>query len=315
MDLSDKLDAAFHQIDFLHVNKGLGIFVGNDIVKVVHFPFEVHQKISVNSHFSPLELYCYLYSVRYYKLLVIQQKAIHLYNGLETSLNEIMNSDFPSIYEEEYEYSPSSKIISHGSTVVKQYEKDTQELQEIRQKEFYRKTDNQLPKYFNLDDAVILSAGANEMSNYFKVSKNKNLFDGHLTGSFAFKDTNILGIKAWEKLKEIECIKMEKMLSQLQEDVGRNLAVFGLQQVISAAEEAKGRNLFLDKDFNYLGHVTANGVTYHSGTRSKDKEHFVVNEVYERILRMVRKAGGNIVFVSKGMLDKFEGIALQLRYP
>jgi hypothetical protein len=313
--LCDKLDAAFQQVDFVHVNKGLGIFVGEEITKVVHFPFEVHQKIAVNSHFSSLELYCYLHSVRSYKLLLIQQQAIHLYNGNETSLNEIMNVDFPSIYEEEFEYSPSSKITSHGSTVMKQYEKDTQELHEIRQKAFYRRTDNLLSKYFQPEDEVILSAGVNEISNFFKVSKNKNLFDGQLSGGFAFKDTISLGIKAWEKLKEIEHLKMEKILTLLKEDFGRNLAVYGLQQVINAAEDGKGRNLLLDKDFNYLGHVTANGLTYHSGTRSKDKEHFVVNEVYERVIKIVSAAGGKILFVNKGMLDDYEGIAMQLRYP
>ena len=313
--LCDKLDATFQQIDFLHVKKGIGIFVGNEIVKVVHFPFEVHQKIAVNSQFSALELSFYLFSVRSYKLLAIQQHAIHLYDGFETSLNEIMNTDFPSIYEEEFEYAHTSKIVSHGSTVLKQYEKDTQQLHEIRQKEFYRKTDQILSKYFHSDDTVILSAGKNELSNFLEVSQNKKLIDGKLIGSFVFKDTITLGNKAWEKIKEIEHQKMEKMLLQLQEDVGRNLAVFGLQQVINAAEEAKGRNLFIDKDFNYSGHVTANGLTFHSGTRSNDKEHFVVNEVYERIIRMVRKSGGNIFFADKGMLDDWEGIAMQLRYP
>ncbi len=313
--LCDKLDAAFQQIDFVHVNKGLGIFAGNEIIKVVHFPFEVHQKIAVNSHFSCLELYCYLHSVRSYKLIVIQQKAIHLYNGLETNLNEVMNADLPSFYEEEFEYTPSSKITSHGSTVMKQYEKDTKQLHEIRQMEFYRRADNMLSKYIQPEDEVILFSGVNEISNFLKVSKNKKLFDGQISGGFAFKDTISLGIKAWTKLKEMEYLKIEKMITQLKEDVGRNLAVCGLQQVINAAEEGKGRNLFLDKDFNYLGHVTANGLTYHSGTRSKDKEHFIVNEVYERVIRMVSKTGAKIIFVNKGMLDDFEGIAMQLRYP
>lgn len=313
--LIERLEDAYRQIDFIHLKKGIGIFVGSEMGKVVHFPFDVHQKIAVNSSFAALELFYYLYREKTYKLLAVRQHAVHLFNGYEDVLSEVMNEDFPSIYEEEFEYTHASKIVSHGSTVMKQYEKDTHQLQEIRQKEFYRKTDDLLTKYINQDEVVMLSAGTNEMSNFKSVSQHKKLIDGELLGSFSFKDNFTLGKKAWDKLQEVAHFKMDQMILQFQELIGRNLAVFGLQQVIHAAEEAKGRNLLIDKDFNFLGHVTANGLAYHPGTRSKDKEHFVVNEVYERILRLVRKSGGNIVFVDKGMLDNWEGIAMQLRYP
>jgi hypothetical protein len=313
--LSAKLDAAFQQIDFMHVDKGIGIFVCTEFVKVVHFPFDVHQKISVNSHFSSLELFHYLYKVRSYKLLMVQQHSIRLYRGLEDELDEVMNKDFPAIYEEEFEYSQTSKIVAHGSTVLKQFEKDTQALHEIRQKEFYRKTDHLLSKYINENDVLMLLAGTNEMNNFLAVSKNKKLIDGKIIGSFTFKDSSALGKKSWRKLQEIAHLRMVDLIHQLKEDVGRNLAVFGLQQVINAAEEAKGRTLILDRDYHYFEYVTANGLPYHTGTRSKEKEHFLVNEVYERIIRMVRKNGGNVHFTDKGMLDEWEGIALQLRYP
>jgi hypothetical protein len=313
--LSAKLDEAFQQIDFLHVEKGIGIFVSTEITKVVNFPFDVHQKISVNSQFAALELFYYLYKIRSYKLLSIQQHAIQLYNGLEEALHEVMNADFPAIYEEEFEYAQASKIVSHGSTVMQQFEKDTQALHEIRQKEFYRKMDHLLLKYINESDIFLVSAGTNEMSNFLEVSKNKKLIDGKILGSFSFKDNITLGKKSWQKLQEIAQLKIEGMVLQLKEDVGRNLAVFGLQQVINATEEAKGRTLILDKEFNYLGYVTPNGLPYHVGTRSKEKEHFLVNEVYERVIRLVRKNGGDIIFTNKGMLDDWEGIALQLRYP
>jgi hypothetical protein len=313
--LTAKLDEAYQQIDFLHVEKGIGIFVSADLAKVVHFPFEVHQKISVNSQFSSLELFYYLYEMRSYTLLSIQQHSAHLYQGLEDALNEVMNVDFPAIYEEEFEYAQTSKIVSHGSTVMKQFEKDTQALHEIRQKEFYRKIDHLLLNYIDEKEVFMLSAGTNEMSNFLEITKNKKLVDGKILGSFSFKDTITLGKKSWQKLQDIAQLKSVEMIQQLKEDIGRNLAVFGLQQVINAAEEAKGRTLILDREYNYLGYVTANGLPYHAGTRSKEKEHFLVNEVYERIIRLVRKNGGNVLFTDKGMLDQWEGIALQLRYP
>jgi hypothetical protein len=313
--LSNKLDDLYHQIDFLHVKQGLGIYASSTLARLVHFPFHVHQKIAVNNKFAGMDLYYYLYSTRNYRVLHLQQHAVHLFNGKEDQLNEIMDGYFPAEYKEEYEYEKAEKITSHGSTVLKQFERDKHALQEIRIKDFYKKIDTSVRNYVAEDMPLLIAGTKNELSSFLEISKNIQYVKGKVVGDLLFKDHYELGRKCWEELQVQIGKHHDYLINELEEDFGRNLLVYGVYNVYSAAIDGKGRLLLVDKEYKNAELIYPDGIAVNNGKkRSKDKDHILMSDAFETVIRLVRDKGGEIVFVEPQKLNEWKGIALQLRY-
>jgi len=165
--LIEKLHESVSEIDMLHQQEGLGIYVSSAVQKMISFPFPVVEKIKTDTEFDLRELfYKAQLAAPYYVLLLSEQEA-RFYEGQLEHLTEIKDRELTEPFEEEYIYSPPSRSSSYaGQAHLKNFEKDKSFMEAIRLKNIFRTIDHQIQKYAINHTPLILAAPEKEIGLY-----------------------------------------------------------------------------------------------------------------------------------------------------
>lgn len=311
--LIQKLDEAVETIDFNHSNKGIGIFVSPNLMKIIQFPFPVIEKINVGNIFESRDLIFYLNYTTPYYVLSIGKKHIRLFSGKVEDLHEIKNEDFPIVYHETYEYSKPSKGSSFGYS-LKHFEKDKSALQEIRLIDFFSAADHLLEKYLNRHIPLVISGGKKEVADYLDITKHGKNIIGKIIGNYDSYENLKLSNLSWETVQKYFNEEQKTLLSNLHELIGNEMLAFGLEEVWLAASEGKGLELIVEKDFRKHAFIATDGSDIKLKKPFGKKQYNHEYDAVEKVIRMVREKKGKIAFVDNSAMEDFNGIALQLRY-
>jgi predicted peroxiredoxin len=216
---------------------------------------------------------------------------------------------------EEYEYSKTDKIFSHGSTVLKQYEKDTSVLKAIRRLAFYRKGDEGLDELIATDLPMLLTGNKQEIADFMQYSRHSASVTSQIKGNYTFKDTFLLGKKCWEELHHQQEKKTQEFVDKLSELAGRNLMVHGFSAVWQCLKEGNVLELIIDKEYPYHIYLNGDGTKVSNLKAVRDKHLQLVLDPHERLIDLALTKGGKIIFVAPGALKEYGGVAVILHYP
>lgn len=311
--LISKIDELVETIDFVHPQDGIGIFVSPNISKLITFPFPVKEKVKVSHAFERMDLVYYLNTIIDYGVLAISQKKINLFLAKGEELSEINNQDFPLVYEETYEYSKPTKGTSYSNSSLKGFERDKSEIEEIRLKDLLRKADHLLEKYINGKTPLVVSGGKKEISDYTQVTKFEKQIIGKVTGSYNNAELQLAKL-AWAAVKDYQKSQNQIILSFLHELFGRELVAAGIEDVWKQANEGKGLELYISKDFECSAYISNDGYDLKLQPPSATHQYTYSVDVIERLINTVRDKRGKVVFLEKEQLADFDDIALQMRY-
>jgi hypothetical protein len=313
-NIIQSIDKEAEKIDYIHPKDGIGIFVSPYITKTVKFPFPVIEKIKVGAVFDSRDLLYQVYTIIDYCVLSISKKYIHLFKGKGEELFEIKNEDFPIDYQETYEYEKTSRGTSFSDNALKAFERDKSVLQEVRLVDFLKTADHLLEKYINSHVPLIVSGGAKELADYLQVTKHKKRIIGKVTGNYAFNGNVQLANLSWMEVKQYIKNKNKILLDNLHELIGKNMVVTGIIEVWKAANEGKGLELIVEKDFEHPAFISTDGYDLQLHQPSDKKKYTLVSDAIERIINIVREKKGKIMFVDNDEMKDFNKIALHLRY-
>ncbi|MGZ4034175.1 MAG: baeRF3 domain-containing protein [Bacteroidia bacterium] len=311
--MTEDLDSIINRIDFTHSKDGLGIYMTPGVTKIIEFPFEVTEKIKVRDSLDSRDLLYDLNVMIEYCVLSISKKHIRLFKGKGEELREIKNENFPINYEESYEYSRSARGNSFGNT-LKDFEKDKSVLQEIRLVDFLRTADHLLDKYVNSKVPLIISGGKKEIADYLQITKYKKRIIGKVMGNYNFNgDLQLINL-AWMEVQNYLNNQNKNVLANLRELTGKEMVAVGIKEVWEAANEGKGLELVIEKDFESHAFMTPDGYDLKLRKPIGKTKHIYVPDIVERIIKVVREKHGKVTFVGNGEMNNFDGIALLLRY-
>lgn len=313
LSISEKIDSLNELIDFVHPKDGIGIFVSPGLSKLIRFPFPVSNKVRTGDSFCLKDLIFHFNNAVDYYILDISKKKVRLFKAQGEESVEIINEDFPFIYEEEFEYARTSRGNSYSNT-LKSYERDKSVLQEIRLKDFLRHTDHLLDKYININIPLVVGGGKKEQSDFFKITNHENNVIGKVNGSYNFNGENLLARHAWKEVQNYIKDQNKILVQDIIEKIGMKLAVSGLTDVWKAAMEAKGLELVVEKDFESHGYISKNELYLKLNKPFGNTEYVFESDVVDKLIRIVLEKGGKITFVEKDELKDFNNIALLLRY-
>lgn len=307
----NKLAQKVHAVDFTQAKDGLGIYISNDKAEVIEFPFPVIYKVKIGEVFDRMDLLYYLQQSATYYVLSLRDDEIRLYKGSGETLEEVINNDFPVVYEEEYEYSKPAIANSYGSGMVKNFERDKTEIKQVRWLNFFQSADEKLKKYLSPYTPLIVTGGKKQISNFMDISWNSRNMIAKVEGYY-FAD-KALSEQCEGKILEYNAKKSHEALMNLNELEGRDLLAGGIENVWEEAQNGNAYKLYIEKDYashTYLG--KENGLM--ESVSVNEKAHCLVRDSVDQILKMVEDKGGEIIFTNNGTLEKYFGIALQLRH-
>lgn len=311
-NVQQKLNALLNRIDYMRLQEGLAIFISPRVSKMHLLPFTVIEKVILGRTFEIRDLIYFNQLLHPYYLLALSKKRVRLFKGSGRDLQEILNHDFPKVYVEEYEYERPS-IASSSSPALKSFERDKSVLAATRTKTFFRHADNALKKYIRDESQLFIAGVEDEIADFENVSLHTEYIAGKINGNYDVDAVHPLAEIAWTKMKEYISVFNLKLVARLQENIGNKLAAEGICNVWRAAREGKGLTLLLEKDYQKRA-FTRTGEEEHLFLTPPTEKHEIIPDAANDIIQIVKEKGGNVVILGNGELEKFQHIALLLRY-
>ncbi len=312
--LQSKLDSILTQLDYLRLQKSLAIFVSPNVTRVYLLPFSLKEKVMLGKTFELRDLFYFNQYTKTYYLLTLSRKRTRLFKGSGSDLQEVVNSDFPKQYTEEYEYNRPS-IASSSSPGLKGFERDKSLVQESRMKDFFRRADETLNKYLK-EDSLLFVAGVNEeLADFEQISHHVKNLASKIPGNFDIDAVHPLAESAWKKIKEDVSASHKELIKRLEEDIGKHLVVDGIRNVWKAAMEGKGHILLLEKDYQYMAYQHPDDRSQILLSPPAEGPYDIILDAADDVIEVVKEKGGEIVIVENGELKAYGSIALLLRYP
>lgn len=309
--LVNSIDRLALQVDPVHAQDGLGIFVSPDMARLVHFPFPVKEKIVVDRSFETRDLY-YLeqFAKPYYVLKLTRNEASLFLLETGTVAREITNTHFPmrNRNENEYEYSRPSIGTSFGYA-RKGFEKDKSIMIKTRQEPFFKEVQQNVLSYVKGSD-LLIAGSKTTISNFESVNDHRLKIKGRIIGSF--KEKNDLVARASSTYFECKQQEIQAVIDSLEELVGMKKVVSGIRDVWAAASAGKGDVLLVEKDVRKVGYTLQGG--QQMSLHVPKTEHNTIPDVVDQIIETIIDKGGRVVFTEDHQLEKYDRIALILRY-
>jgi len=309
--LIKKLNQRFQSIDFLRTRKGIGLYVSKDISELIYFPVDVNERAVVNHRFFTRELIYTLNRLVEYNLLVISENATRLFYGDSDSLIEMTNHRFPKQFEDRNEYPRPS--LGHPLSSSLKGEPERSRVHKDRFRQFLREVDADLGEYLS-DNRPLLVAGVKEKVTEFEALTNyRQQVIGHLYGNFDRASAHEMLDAARNQISGNKAFKEHELLRMLDETVGSGMMVWGIGEVWKAALSGKGATLVLEKDYTQPAWIDDRRQelklvppeTDHA-TQTDDAVDMLIEEIMNK--------KGNVEFVDTGKINKYDRIALLLRY-
>ena len=311
--LLDAIDDIYQKIDFSHNSDGLGIYISSDVKLAVQFPFPVEEKVMVADNFEIRDL---LFKANYsapFLVILLTKKDVRLFKGLWNELTEIVDQNFPKIYEEEYIYNPPSRGTPFtGHATVRNFEKEKSNLEEIRIKDFFHHADELLNQYIENNSPLIVMGVEKDIAWFGKISMHKKNIIQKIKGNYDYLNEKQLADITWPAMYQQLQSQRNLLIKELEEKQGGHMVTSGIQNVWQAAKEGKGMKLLVEKDFRKSGFVTDDGYQLH--IRPPEKAYKTVTDAVDDIMEMVLKMGGQVFFTENTLLKDFQHIAMINRY-
>jgi hypothetical protein len=279
------------------------------MAKMVHFPFPVDQRIIVDQSFEVRDLY-YLeqFSKPYYVLKLTNNEA-HLFL-METGAltREITNTYFPIQDNNVYEYARSSFGHTYGYS-KKGFEKDKSTMNKTRQESFYKEVQKNLGIYIKHSDLLI--SGAKRIVSTFESAMDQRLkIKGQIIGSF--KTPYELFERARATYFECKQQEIQSLVDSLDELIGMKKVSWGIHNVWTAVMAGKGDLLLVEKGYRKVGYLLSGGQQMSLSVPLT--EHSTIPDLVDQLIEIHVDKGGRVVFTENHQLDKYEQVAIILRY-
>lgn len=307
------LDDLYDQIDFSHNSDGLGLYVSRVTKQLVHFRFPVKEKIMVSDSFETRDWIYQVYYSRPYYLLLLTEKDARLYQGVVDSLEEVVDKNFPMMFEQSYEFNRPARGSSYtGNAFTKEFERDKSQLEELHYEGLLKGMDDVLNSYL-LEEIPLLVAGAQKDVAYFKKITRHLHTAGELEGNYVHRPLNELGTLSWELMKKYLDQEKQLLVELWKERVGQGHGVSGLTACWKAAREGKAFKLLVEKDFSVPGYWTKEDDS-RLYLEPPDVSHAVLPDAVNALMEAVIEKGGQVVPLENGALINYGGVVMITRY-
>jgi hypothetical protein len=309
--LENNLSQLISEVELTKNRKGVGLFFTPFSKRLIEFPYEIKEKISIDDHFDLKDI-SYLSSISLnYLLLELNDGVISLYEGYNKELREIKDKNFPIQIIDDYEYAKPSiaKSIGYGLQTT---EDDADKIKFKRYTNYLKQAEKRLKLYTFQNQVLFVCGGKKEITLFKTKTDFRNKISGELSGDFIHQSIS-------EKVKLLETTikkyisqEEQKLLERLNDAFGKELAVCGIQDVWYSAKLGNGLILLVEKDFEISGYEVSSEPNLYLSI--PEKEYDIVRDAVEDCISTVISKGGRVVVMENEKLKKFKRIALIQRY-
>lgn len=298
--LIEKLHGLAGQIDHSHNLDSLILFVNDDIAEFTRLSIPVVDRVIIDNTFATRDLVRALHAEAHYYLLVLSQEKARLIEAINNQVVQEFKSPFPIENKQFFTKNKSeAAIASRKSNLIAEFFNTVdKEVNRIRK-------NNPLP--------VLICTVEENYPEYLKIADQKDsIFTSFLNKNrMAEKDHAIVQEAA--KIVEAHNIKRNNnRKEELLKAVSENRFLSDTNEIWRAIPEGKIQTLFVEQGLFQPAIVENDEIVYVSEDLRTDKN--VIDDIYDEMIEMNLSFGGDVVFLPKGELEKFNGFGAVTRY-
>lgn len=298
--LVEKLQDLESKIDHRYNLESLILFVNEDIAEYTRLPITVEDRVVVDHTFATRDLIRALHFESNYYVLVLSQQKVRLIEAFNDKVVEEIGNPFP--IENTGFYSTNKAELSNANRqtnlVAEFFNRVDKELNAIR-------NENPLP--------VLICTEDGNYHEYLKIADQKqSFFDTYLNKNRLDEKAHHIVSDAWEIVQEHTIQKNNARKSELQNAVSQNKFLSDTNEIWQAIKQGRVQTIFIEQGNFQPAIWEDDHIKYVSEDLRDDKK--VVDDIYDELIDANMNFGGDVVFLPKGELSKFNGFGAITRY-
>ncbi len=311
--LIDRMEALLERdLDYSNLLEGLGLFISSNMEKVVHLPFEVDEKVIVDTSFEVRDLMLSLNRELDYYLLLLSEDHIRFFEGKGRNLIEIKDDNFPDHHDKnEFEYQKAHFVNPGTGSLQGTTEKPNEEQKKVQ--EHLKHVDNKLSQYLTNQNPLFLVGDKQMLGDFETVTHFRENIQGKIAGNFQHLAKHELADKIHTEVKRYIHEQQERALRLLEEEVGYDRVTSGLSKIYRDAFEGKGAILLVEEGYSEPAYLDKSNYQLYL-TPEKTDGLKRLDDAVDDIIEEVLDKNGEVRFVENGKLEKYGRMAMILRF-
>lgn len=298
---TEKLNKIAESIDHSHNDKGLMLFVNDDIAEYLRLPMEVTDRVIIDDTFATRPIVRALKMDSDYLILVLSRGSARLLQASSDMLvAEIKDDAFP-ITDNELQTATRQEAASAGrvTNLMQEF------FNRIDKAVNNARKDNPLP--------VVVYSEQSNYHHFMLTADHPNTILGHvLLQNFDESGANLVK-EVWPAIKEMTVSKNRARIAELKKSISAGNFLSDMNEIWKAVQEGRGKTIFVEEGYHQPATINVDDELTLINTdeiSTKYDNDDIVDDVIEYNL----KYGGDVVFLEKGSLENFNKIALVTRY-
>lgn len=306
--LLERLKQIADEVDYEHVNKGLGIFISPDKEKVLHLPFEPNEKGVVDQNFVVRDLvFAHNRTVKYW-VLSLSEAPTRLFEGVGNELTEIIDDELPTHY-----MGPDQIGFFDPRKAQKP---DFDQVKDEYVRKYFRNVDDLIAKHIQGTGMPVILVGIKKYINFFKeVAKTGSMVVNEVEGNYVNKSANELSDLVWPVIEEEKKKERDQALKDLEEAIGQHRYTAGLQSAWELAQSGRIETLLVERNFYHSAYLSPDKNTiYLDDTAVEDQSLLKMHDAVDDVVEKVVGNGGRVYFYRDDRLKDHGRIAAITRF-
>ncbi|WP_452221203.1 AOC03_06830 family ribosome hibernation factor [Lacinutrix salivirga] len=298
--LIEKLKTLATKINHAHNLDSLVLFVNKDIAEFTKLSIPVTDRVIIDNTFSTRDLVRAMHTESNYYILVLSQSEARLIEALNDKVVKEFKAPFPIKNTQFDNINTMEPVVSsrQRNLIAEFFNQVDKEVNTIRNQ-------NPLP--------VLISTVEENYPEYLKVADQKHsIYPMYLNDNRIAEKDHAIVTEAWKLIEAYYKTINTERKAELLKAVTQNKFLSDTNDIYKAIKEGRIQTLFIEKDLFQPAVIEDDEIIYVSDFQKSDKE--VIDDIYDELIELNMDFGGEVVFLPKGELTKFNGFGAITRY-
>lgn len=290
-----------NSIDHSHNLESLILFVNEDIAEYTRLPIHVEDRVVIDETFATRDLIRALHQEAQYYILVLSQDNTRLIEAANDKTVREVTKEFP--------YKNTDYIVSNRSA----HAVGSKQTSLIA--EYFNQADKRVNKVRKNNALPVLVCGLEENVNqYMKVADLKDtIFPFHIYKNMINEPIHVIVEEAWKEMRDYIVKRNNERKEELRKAVTENKFLSDTNEIWRAIQEGRIKTLFVEQGLFQPAILSEDNVIEYV-SEDRRNETGIIDDIYDEMIEANMDFGGDVVFLPKGELDKFNGFGAITRY-
>src|SRR5690554_1662547 len=289
------------KIDHSQNIESLILFVNEDVAEYLRLPIKVEDRVVIDQTFATRDLIRALHLETQYYIMVLSQENTRLIEAASDKSVREVRGEFPYKNKTFHTTNRAAHMIAQKQTNLTA--------------EYFNVADKKMNEVRKANLMPVLLCGLEENNNlYLTVADDKDaIVPVRLDKGMINEPVHTIVEEAWKVMKEYVAEKNNKRKQDLKKAVGQNRFLSDTNEIWRAIHDGRIRTLFVEQGLFQPAILTEdNQIEYVADERRN--ETGIIDDIYDEMIEINMDFGGDVVFLPKGELEKFNGFGAITRY-